>query len=430
MNDRDDSRDKPLLTVREFEKAARGALSPMAWDYYRSGADAERTLRENQRAYRRWEIHYRVLVDVSERLLGTTILGTPVSMPILIAPTAYHKLAHPSGELATARAAARAGTIYTLSTLATTTIEDVAAAAEGPRWFQLYVHKDRELTRSLVARAEAAGYGAIVLTVDTPILGRRLRDVRNGFGLPEGLVMANLVDSAMKSGVMSSSALSRYIASRHDASLTFRDVEWLRGLTKLPVLLKGIVRPDDTLRAIEAGASGVIVSNHGARQLDFAPATLDVLPRVVEAANGKIPVLVDGGVRWGTDVLKALALGAAAVMVGRPILWGLAANGEEGVSRILEILRDELVHGHGARRLPHARVDRSGADRAAGAVGFRRGTPGRRPGPRQGLSAPGPGPGQCPGPFVEELRNAQFFRQAGGKTVEVYSRCRRGNGCR
>ncbi|MDI1476689.1 alpha-hydroxy acid oxidase [Polyangium sp. y55x31] len=331
-----------LLTVRDFEKAARAALSAMAYDYYRSGADAERTLRENLRAYRRWQIHSRVLVDVSRLTLETEILGAPVSMPILIAPTAYHKLAHPEGELATARAAAAAGTIYTVSTLATTSLEDIARASNGPLWFQLYVHKDRELTRSLVERAEAAGYRAIVLTVDTPVLGRRLRDVRNGFGLPNGLVMANLVDAKVGAGA-SGSALQRYIASRHDASLSWRDVEWLRGVTRLPLILKGIVRPDDTLHAIDAGAAGIIVSNHGGRQLDSAPATLEVLPRVVDAAAGRVPVLVDGGVRWGTDVLKALALGANAVMLGRPVLWGLATAGEAGVQRVLDILRDELA---------------------------------------------------------------------------------------
>ncbi|MRG98098.1 alpha-hydroxy acid oxidase [Polyangium spumosum] len=331
-----------LLTVRDFEKAARASLPAMAYDYYRSGADAERALRENLRAFRRWQIHSRVLVDVSRLTLETEILGVPVSMPILVAPTAYHKLAHPEGELATARAAARAGTLYTVSTLATTSLEDITRASSGPLWFQLYVHKDRGLSRSLVERAETAGFRALVLTVDTPVLGRRLRDVRNGFCLPDGLVMANLVDANLAVDA-AGSALQQYIASRHDASLSWRDVDWLRGITRLPLLLKGIVRPDDTLLAIDAGAAGIIVSNHGARQLDAAPATLDVLPRVVEAAAGRVPVLVDGGVRWGTDVLKALALGANAVMLGRPILWGLAAAGEAGVFRVLEILRDELA---------------------------------------------------------------------------------------
>ncbi|TKC99689.1 alpha-hydroxy acid oxidase [Polyangium fumosum] len=352
-----------LLTVRDFERAARAALSAMAYDYYRSGADAERTLRENLRAYRRWQIHSRVLVDVSRLTLETEILGAPVSMPILVAPTAYHKLAHPEGELATARAAARAGTIFTVSTLATTSLEDIARASKGPLWFQLYVHKDRELTRSLVERAEAAGYRAIVLTVDTPVLGRRLRDVRNGFGLPNGLVMANLVDAKVAAGA-SGSALHRYIASRHDASLSWRDVAWLRGITRLPLLLKGIVRPDDTMLAIDAGAAGIIVSNHGARQLDSAPATLDVLPRVVEAAAGRVPVLVDGGVRWGTDVLKALALGANAVLLGRPVLWGLAAAGEAGVLRVLDILRDELATAMALAGCPSlASIDRALVER-------------------------------------------------------------------
>ncbi|HRI63078.1 MAG TPA: alpha-hydroxy acid oxidase [Polyangium sp.] len=331
-----------LVCIPDFEKAARSALSRMTWDYYRSGADAERTLRENVRAYRRWEIHYRVLVDVAERRLETEILGVPISMPILIAPTAYQRLAHPDGELATARAAAEAGTIYTMSTLATTSIEDVARVSQGPRWFQLYVHKDRELTQSLVERAEAAGFGALVLTVDTPVLGRRIRDVRNGFGLPAGLVMANLVDAPGMKGMESSSALARYIASRHDASLSWHDVEWLRGLTRLPLLLKGVVRPDDAVRGIDAGAAGIVVSNHGARQLDGAPATLEVLPRIVDAVAGRVPVLVDGGIRWGTDVLKALALGARAVMIGRPVLWGLAVGGAAGVRTVLDIFREEL----------------------------------------------------------------------------------------
>lgn len=358
-----------LLTLHDFERAARARLSRMAWDYYRSGADEGRTLRENRRAFRRLEIHYRVLVDVAERDLRARVLDTELPFPILIAPTAYHRLAHPDGELATARAAAELQTVYTLSTLATTTIEDVAAASSGPRWFQLYVHKDRGLTRALVERAEASGYRALMLTVDTPALGRRLADVRNGFTLPEGLVMANLVsdaDPAAGDGVPRS-MLASYVASRMDASLTWRDVDWLRSITSLPVLLKGIVRPDDAARALEHGAAGIIVSNHGARQLDGAPATIEALPRVVDAVAGRCPVLMDGGVRWGTDVLKAIALGAAAVLVGRPVLWGLAAGGQQGVVRVLQVLRDELSLAMALAGCPTlAHLDRDLVRRAPG----------------------------------------------------------------
>jgi 4-hydroxymandelate oxidase len=205
------------------------------------------------------------------------------------------------------------------------------------------VHKDRELTRSLVERAEASGYRALVLTVDAPLLGRRLRDEHNRFTLPEGLTMANLVASLPPATASEAqSMLNRYVASRHDASLTWKDLDWLRSWTKLPIVLKGIVRPDDAARAVDAGLAGVVVSNHGARQLDGAPATIDALPGVVAAVAGRVPVLMDGGVRWGTDVLKALALGANAVLVGRPVLWGLAVGGAEGVARVLEVLKSEL----------------------------------------------------------------------------------------
>jgi isopentenyl diphosphate isomerase/L-lactate dehydrogenase-like FMN-dependent dehydrogenase len=332
-----------LLTLDDFEDAALTVLPRLAADYYRSGADDERTLRENRRAFRRWEIWYRVLVDVAERRLGTTLLGAEMAAPILVAPTAYHRMAHPDGELATARAAAATGTLYVVSTLATTRLEDVAGATAGPKWFQLYVHKDRGFTRSLVERAERAGYLAIVLTVDAPLLGRRLADERNQFTLPAGLTMANLTSHAgLGATLEEQSMLARYVASRHDASLTWSDLEWLRSLTSLPLLVKGIVRGDDALRALDHGAAGVVVSNHGGRQLDGAPATIDALPGVVAAIAGRCPVLLDGGVRRGTDVLKALALGAAAVLIGRPILWGLAVAGEQGVERVLTILQHEL----------------------------------------------------------------------------------------
>jgi 4-hydroxymandelate oxidase len=313
----------------------------MAWRYFRSGADAEETLRENVRAYRRWQIWPRVLVDVAERDLSTTIMGTQSSMPVMIAPTAYHKLAHPDGELATARGAAAAGVVYCVSTLATTSLEDIAAATPAPKWFQLYVHRDEGLTAAIVARAAAAGYRALVVTADTAVLGRRLGDERHGFQLPPELEMPNLA-AHLPPTADRASALAKYFAERHSASFSWRDLERLRATTALPIVLKGVVRGDDAARAVDAGCAALIVSNHGGRQLDGAPATLDALPEVAAAVAGRAEVFVDGGVRWGTDVLKALALGARAVLLGRPLLWGLAVDGEAGVRAVLELVRAEL----------------------------------------------------------------------------------------
>jgi 4-hydroxymandelate oxidase len=334
-----------LVTVDDYEAAAREVLSPMAYDYYRSGADDEHTLRRNREAFSRAEIWYRTLVDVSAPRLETTVLGEPVTFPILIAPTAYHCLACPTGERATSEAAARLGTLYCASTLATTTLEDVAAAApNAARWFQLYVHKDREFTARLIDRAKKADYRAIVVTVDTPVLGRRCADVRNGFGLPEGMVMANLIEALppdLRQG--SGSELARFVASRHDASFSWKDLEEIVRLSApLPVVLKGIGRPDDAVRALDHGVRAIWVSNHGGRQLDLAPATLDVLVEVARAVGTKAEVYVDGGIRSGTHALIALGLGARAVFVGRPVLWGLAAFGAEGVASVLSLLRDEL----------------------------------------------------------------------------------------
>jgi 4-hydroxymandelate oxidase len=334
------------LNVQELERLARERLSSMAYDYYASGAHDEHTLRENIAAWSRLALHYRVLVDVSSRDASTTVLGAPVSMPVLVAPTAFHKLACPEGELATARAAARAGTIMVLSSLSNTAIEDVAAAAGDALWFQLYVYRDRGATAALVARAEAAGARALVVTVDAPLLGRRERDVRNQFHLPPGLCVENV--SAAGHGEVGlrdrESGLASYFAEKLDPSLRWKDIAWLCSLTRLPVLVKGLVRPDDARRAIDSGAGGVIVSNHGGRQLDAAPATASVLGPIADAVQGRIEVLVDGGIRRGTDVLKALCLGARAVLVGRPILWGLAVEGEQGAFGVLEGLREELDH--------------------------------------------------------------------------------------
>ena len=334
---------KPLNLI-EYEEVARARLSKMAYAYYAGGADDEVTLAANRAAWARWALHYRVLVDVSRRDLRTTVLGQPLAMPVLVAPTAFHRLAHPEGEAAAARAAAAAGIVFVLSTLATCAVEEVAGAAPERTWFQLYVYKDRGVTRALVERAVAAGAAALVLTVDAPFIGRRERDVRTGFHLPPGLAVENLLPAGMRAvpGVPADSGLAAYVSSLLDPALTWRDVDWLAGLTRLPLLVKGIVRPDDALRALEHGARAVVVSNHGGRQLDGAPATADVLPQIAEAVDGRLELLVDGGVRRGTDVLKALALGARAVLVGRPVLWGLAAGGAEGVAHVLELLRAEI----------------------------------------------------------------------------------------
>ncbi|HET9228900.1 MAG TPA: alpha-hydroxy acid oxidase [Thermoanaerobaculia bacterium] len=333
------------VSLLDFEAIARENLTPEAYDYYAGGAQDEVTLRGNRSAFDRISLAYRVLVDVSHRDLTTTVLDQTVSMPVLVAPTAFHRLATPEGELATARAAGAAGTVMILSTLSTSRIEDVVAAASGPVWFQLYVYKDRGATEALVRRAEAAGCGALVLTVDAPLIGRRERDVRNRFALPPGLSVANLLADGYGEvlAAPADSGLAAYVATFLDPSLTWKDVAWLRSITELPILVKGIVRPDDALRAAEAGAAGIVVSNHGGRQLDTAPATIDVLPEIADALQGSgLEVLMDGGVRRGTDVIKAVALGARAVLIGRPILWGLAAAGEAGAVQVLQMLRAEV----------------------------------------------------------------------------------------
>jgi 4-hydroxymandelate oxidase len=335
-------RDKVNLFEIEAEALAR--LPPAARDYYCGGACDEITLRENRAAYERIALHYRVLRDVSERDLSTTVLGAPVRLPVLIAPTAFHQMAHPDGELATARAARDAGTLMILSTLSTCAMEEVARTAQGPWWFQLYVYRDRGVTRELMARAVSAGCQAIVLTVDAPVGGQRERDARNRFALPEGLSMCNLSAAGQAHAGLDAGmgGVSGYFTSLLDPSLTWRDLEALCAQSQVPIVVKGIVRADDAVRAQERGASGIVVSNHGGRQLDTAPAPIEVLERIATAIDDGLEVYIDGGVRRGTDIVKAIALGARAVLVGRPVLWGLACAGEAGVARVLEILRCEL----------------------------------------------------------------------------------------
>ncbi|MCB9567710.1 MAG: alpha-hydroxy-acid oxidizing protein [Myxococcales bacterium] len=332
------------VNVWDLEAQAKARIDRAAWDYYASGADDQVTLRANRAAFERLALHYRVLVDVAQRRLDTEVLGQRVAMPLLIAPTAFQRMAHPDGELATARAAGAAGTVMILSTLSTTPVEAVTAAASGPVWFQLYVYRDRGATEALVRRVEAAGCRALVLTVDAPLLGKREADVRNGFRVPPGLTIENI--QAEGAGAMPAAAggsgLAAYFADLLDPALTWETVEWLRSITALPVLIKGVVRADDAARAAERGVAGIVVSNHGGRQLDTSPATIDVLGPIADAVDGRAELLLDGGVRRGTDVIKALALGAKAALIGRPVLWGLGAGGEAGVAEVLGLLRREI----------------------------------------------------------------------------------------
>jgi 4-hydroxymandelate oxidase len=332
------------VNLSDFEAMAREKLPAMAFDYYFGGSDDEITLRENRLAWGRYALAHRVMVDVSKRSMETTVLGHRLSMPVMIGPTAFHALAHPEAELATARAAAAAGTVMCLSSLSTRAVEEVAKAAAAPFWFQLYMYRDRGVSEALVARVREAGCTALVLTLDAPLVGRRERDVRNRFHLPEGLQAQNLAPMGLGSipQVIDGSGLARYVASMLEQNLSWKDVEWLRKVSGLPVLLKGIVRVDDAKRAVEHGASGIVVSNHGGRQLDTCIATVDALGPIADAVGGQVELLVDGGVRRGTDVLKALALGARAVLLGRAVLWGLAVDGETGVTSVLEMLRREL----------------------------------------------------------------------------------------
>jgi 4-hydroxymandelate oxidase len=320
-----------LLNCADFERHAEERLDPGAWGYYAGGAGDEVTLRDNVAAFERWLLRPRVLVDVSAPSTATTVLGQHVSMPLLVAPTAFQRVAHRDGEVATSRAAAAAGTVMTLSTLATATPAEVAVAG-GPRWFQLYVFRDEGVTRALVEQAVESGFGAIVLTVDTPVVGRRERDFRTGF------VVTHTV-AALGGGEVTPAEAFALMS----AAVTWKDIESLASMSGLPIVVKGVTTAEDARLACEHGADALVVSNHGGRQLDGVAATLDALPEVVEAVEGRLEVYLDGGVRRGADVVKALALGARAAMVGRPVLWGLAAGGEAGVARVLALLHEEIL---------------------------------------------------------------------------------------
>jgi len=330
------------VTLADHERLAQERMDPGAWAYLFGGAADEITLRDNCAAWQRLKLRPRVMRPLSGGHTRRTLLGRELAHPLLVAPMAYQRLAHPQGERASALAAAVMGLGYVLSTQASVPLEEVARlaqgeAARGPLWFQLYLQPDRGLTRSLVARAEAAGYEALVLTVDAPVQGSRDQERRTGFQLPPGVAAVNLPD-----GVAMAAGGPGLCGGLAEHAPSWEDLAWLRSVTRLPILLKGITHPDDAHLAVEHGASGVIVSNHGGRTLDTLPATASLLPEVVAAVEGRVPVLVDGGVRRGTDVLKALALGASAVLVGRPVLHGLANTGATGVAQVLRLICDEL----------------------------------------------------------------------------------------
>lgn len=341
----------PTADVTQFEALARKRLSKMAYDYVRSGGADEISMRENRAGFERLRLSPSVLVDVSEINTRVNLFGGEFESPILLAPVAYHRLYHAEGEIGTARGASAAGAGFVVSTFTTTAIDDIARNTQRPIWFQLYVQRDRGFTKDMVQRAVASGCKAVCLTVDTPVLGNRYGQL--SFGLPKELECVHLRGLTL-SGPGVSQATQVQATQGHktqrssiydtlfDPSFNWNDLEWLRSVAGVPVILKGVLSAEDGRLAVSCGADGVIVSNHGGRNLDTVPATIDALPRVVEAVAGRIPVMLDSGIRRGTDVLAALALGAKAVFIGRPYVYGLALGGAKGVERVISILRDEL----------------------------------------------------------------------------------------
>jgi L-lactate dehydrogenase (cytochrome) len=352
-----------LITIDDLRGRARRRLPRAVFDFIDGGAEDEWTLRRNESALKQITFRPRVLVDTHARDQSTTVLGQRISSPLILAPTGLCGMAAPRGEILAARAAVSTGVIFTLSSMSGVSIEDTARAAAGPHWFQLYVWRDRTLTRSLVERAAAAGYRAMVVTVDVPVLGQRERDLRNGATIPPRITLSNALDSLQKLGWLLGMArhpridfanvarptdargplaLGPYVNSQFDPSVTWADLAWFRSIWDGPLVLKGIMSGEDARRAVDHGADAIVVSNHGGRQLDGLPAAIEVLPEVVEAVDDRIEVLYDGGIRRGTDVVKALALGARACMIGRPYLYGLGAGGQAGVERAVNILRGEI----------------------------------------------------------------------------------------
>lgn len=314
-----------VFNLFDFEKKAQAKMTEMAYEYVASGAADELTLRGNRQSFDAIKLNTTVLTDVTQIDTSISLFGHKMPYPIMIAPTAFHKIMHPDGELATVRGAGMASATYVISSYTTTPLEEISKAASHSLWFQLYVRDDRAFTKDIVQKAEAQGCQALCITVDTPVVGVRNRQERVNFALPDGVHSPYMV-----------------AVGPQKKPLTWKDIEWLQSFATIPVLLKGILNPDDAEKAIQSGVSGIVVSNHGGRNLDTVPATIEVLPRIADRVDKRIPILMDGGIRRGTDVLKAIALGANAVLVGKPVCFGLACGGAEGVAKVMEILKTEL----------------------------------------------------------------------------------------
>jgi isopentenyl diphosphate isomerase/L-lactate dehydrogenase-like FMN-dependent dehydrogenase len=370
------------VTIDDLRSAARRQLPRAVFDFIDGAAEDESTLRLNRAAYGKWTFSPRVLVDVGQIDLTTTVLGQPLQSPLILAPAGLSGMAAPRPEVLAARAAKRTGVIFTASCLSAVTMEDIVREGGGRNWFQLYLWRDRELTKSLVQRAARAGYSALVVTVDVPVLGQRERDARNGATIPPKVTLRNAWDSLRRPGWLLSLlrnppfefaniaggqasarrpfALSKFINSQFDPTIAWSDLEWIRDLWPGPLALKGIMSTEDAVRAADHGVDAIVVSNHGGRQLDGLPPSLTVLPEIVDAVGSRLEVIFDGGIRRGTDAIKALALGARACMIGRAYLYGLGAGGEEGAVRSIEILQTEMARAMALLGRPNLRqLDRS-----------------------------------------------------------------------
>lgn len=329
--------------VNHFEEEARQKLSNAVFDFFAGGSGEEITLKENMLQFDRIKLIPRMLKEITSLEVSSKILGQKLSFPLLIAPMAFQKLAHELGEIAVAKAASEHDVLMTVSTLSTCTFADIKNVSTSPPWLQIYIYKDREISKNLIKSASDLGYKAIILTVDVPFYSKRFRELNNPIKISSSLHMANLINAGLELKNISPSAIPQYLASLLSSNIGWKDIEWLRSITSLPIILKGILHPADIQIAIENSIEGVILSNHGGRQLDTAITSLESLQLIKEDLKEKIEIIVDGGVRKGIDILKALALGAKGVMIGRPIIWGLAVNGEKGVSAVINNFKEELV---------------------------------------------------------------------------------------